>query len=546
MVGQPVSIFNARVKTVCLCFGIDREKAGCLPFRNKRIRSHDRIVCNNKQGKTGMKTENTLRTVRNSLLCFFMALGAGFLVACGGGGGGTPTFSTYLTDAPVEGAEYSGPTSSDVTGEGGVFTASEGVFEFSVGVTPLGSVRLDSNWADSHVTPADFMGVDADQVIIIARILQGLDNPEDGIISISQSARDLTVNLLADTAFTASLASTASFGITVGSVALEVPSVADASARLIATRQCLFSGGYMGDYRSTVTSDNPAEGKSHFVFGTYPGDLMQIEGVEFEVSSDGSPEDTEFESFFSSTVGVQGSKFTFSESEADALNGNTVDGNELTFVTPRLATGIWTDTGDDADSGTFRLTRVADTGDPTANRRVVGVDLDADNSNTVGIYALDYSADDSEFSGRYFDVATGRYSVLLLTVADGSAINWPSASGLTVTLTLSGMLGEGDTNATIRVTRDSDSDSRGGFNGFTGDGNSLGGSWCDLVIAAVGSSGDVQSASVQSKTEVDWGVESLAMSHFRIGGDVSAHRLSRYLDSGFPANTAIDSVQILG
>ena len=508
-----------------------------------------------------MKTENTLRTVRNSLLCFFTALGAGFLVACGGGGGnvaggggggggggGTPTFSTYLTDAPVEGAQYSGPTSSDVTGKGGVFTASEGVFEFSVGATTLGSVQLNSDWADSQVTPADFMGTNEARVITIARILQGLDSPQDGIISISQSARELTVDLLANTSVLASLdlMDGPEFGITVGSVVLAVPSVANASAHLIATRQCLFSGGYMGDYRSTVISDNPAEGKSHFVFGTYPGNLMQIEGVEFEVSSDGSPEDAEFESFFSSTVGVQGSKFTFSESGEDALNGDTVDGNELTFVTPRLATGIWTDPDPDPDTGTFRLTRVADTGDPTANRRVVGVDLDADTSETVGIYALDYSADVSEFRGRYFDVDAGQYSVLLLTVADGSEIDWPSESGLTVTLTLSGMLGEGDTNATIRVTRDSDSDSRGGFNGFTGDGNSLGGSWCDLVIAAVGSSGDVQSASVQSKTEVDWGVESLAMSHFRIGGDVSAHRLSRYLDSGFPANTAIDSVQILG
>ena len=31
-----------------------------------------------------MKSENILRAARNSLLCFFMALGAGFLVACGG------------------------------------------------------------------------------------------------------------------------------------------------------------------------------------------------------------------------------------------------------------------------------------------------------------------------------------------------------------------------------------------------------------------------------------------------------------------------------
>ena len=142
-----------------------------------------------------MKTGNTLRIARNSLLCFFMALAASFLVACGGGGGGdvaTPlpggnggggggggggvvsTFPAYLVDAPVEGAEYSGPTRpvKDVTGKNGEFEASEGVFEFSVGATTLGSVRLSSS---SAVTPADFIGVDEAKAIEIARILQALD-----------------------------------------------------------------------------------------------------------------------------------------------------------------------------------------------------------------------------------------------------------------------------------------------------------------------------------------------------------------------------------
>ena len=470
-----------------------------------------------------MKTENTLRTVRNSLLCFFMALGAGFLVACGGGGGGTPTFSTYLTDAPVEGAEYSGPTSSDVTGKVGVFTASEGVFEFSVGATPLGSVRLDSNWADSHVTPADFIGVDSDaKVIAIARILQGLDDPTDGIISISQSARDLlTVDLFADTAFTASLASTDSFGITVGSVALEVPSVADASARLIATRQCLYSGGYMGGYRSTVTSD---EGRSHFVFEPRSGNAISLRGVEFAISPDGSRGDAEFGMGEIGVVGASGNTFTTTRGSGDTVNSAT-----WTFVTPRLITSRWVR---GANSGTSRLTRVA--GDPTANRRVVGVDTEG--SDTAGIYVLDYFADDSEFRGQYYDVETDQYSVVLLTVAGGSDGDpWPAdttGTGSTVMLILSGTLGGGDTNVTVQVVRDTDT--RGSFRGDAG-ANTLDGSWCDLRTTTT--------ASVVSGGAL---VESLAMSHSRIGGDVSAHRLSRYLDSGFPANTAIDGVQILG
>ena len=484
-----------------------------------------------------MKTENTLRTVRNSLLCFFTALGAGFLVACGGGGGGgTSTFSTYLTDASVEGAEYSGPTSSDVTGEDGVFTASEGVFEFSVGATTLGSVQLNSNWADSHVTPADFIGVDTPaEVVSVARIVQGLDN--DGIpgngISISQSVRDgLTVDL-----FTRLTVTTGVITVSLGAVTLTIPPTADASAHLIATRQCLYSGGYMGDYRSTVASDSPEQGRNHFVFDAWLDDRLRVGGVKFTISSDGSRGDPEIRApYFSSPVGVRGSEFAFIDIEGDMLAGN-----ELTFVTPRLVTGIWAEgSGNEADSGTFTLTRVAD--DPTANRRVVGVEIENRGSGEdatqtpVGIYVLNYTADGGEFRGQYYDAETNQYSDLLLTVADGSEIEWPTLpSPATMMLTLSGMLGEGDTDVTIGVTRDGDSDTRGEFSGSTGANRELDGSWCDLrttTTAAIVSEGAL--------------VESLAMSHSRIGGDVSAHRLSRYLDSGFPANTAIEGVQILG
>ena len=234
-----------------------------------------------------MKSENILRAARNSLLCFFMALGVGFLVACGGSSAtpqetpaapGTPSvlsaevqseseilvtwsavqgatsynlyrstsrdgtvslvaanisalryldtvlsaediryyyqleacnsggcssrspavlasreFSVYLSDSAAEGVEYSGPNGSNgLTWKGGVFSAVEGVFEFSIGDTPLGSVSLNIDWANSHVTPADFIGVDEQKVIDIARIVQGLD--EDGLprqngISVSERAR---------------------------------------------------------------------------------------------------------------------------------------------------------------------------------------------------------------------------------------------------------------------------------------------------------------------------------------------------------------------
>ena len=450
-----------------------------------------------------MKTENTLRTVRNSLLCFFMALGAGFLVACGGGGGGTSTFSTYLTDASVEGAEYSGPTSSDVTGEDGVFTASEGVFEFSVGATTLGSVQLNSNWADSHVTPADFMGANERRVITIARILQGLDENRDhgDGISISQSARDLTVDLFSSTAFIASLniSGNTAFTIAVDSVTLVVPDESIATERLIATRQCLFSGGYMGDYRSTFDSDNPGEeGRSHFVFEPKEMDIIgidttngqeivtgtnaiiEVRGVEFTISSDGSRGGLEMEGPYSGAVGVRGTVFAFTDEGS---------GNELTFVTPRLVTGIWADRENMSaptvitDSGTFRLTRVA--GDPTANRRVVGVEVETEGSGEdttetpVGIYVLDYFAGDSEFRGQYYDVGTDQYSDMRLTVASG---DWPtetSGDNATMMVALSGTLGGDDTSVTVQVTRSTDT--IGSFAGGVTDAEStINGSWCDL------------------------------------------------------------------
>ena len=502
-----------------------------------------------------MKTGNTLRMARNSLLCIFTTLAAGFLVACGsdgsggfgaggGGGGDGGPFSAYLVDAPVEGAEYSSPTSlvKDTTRKDGEFEASEGVFEFSVGATTLGSVRLNRDWANSHVTPADFIGVDELQVITIARILQGLDDPtDDGIISISQSARDLTVNLLANDDFIASLTAGSSFGITVDSVALEVPSADTASARLIATRQCLFSGGYMGDYRSTITSE---VGEDHLVFEPIAGNLIRVRGVEFTISSDGSRGGIALEGPYSSAaVGVTGNKF-FDDGA----------GNALTFVTPRLVTAIWTDRDDSTnpdritDSGTSRLTRVA--GDPTANRRVVGVETEAGSTTPVGIYVLDYFADDSEFRGQYYDVETDQYSDMLLTVAGGT---WPTATrgdAATAMVTLSGT-----TDVTVQVIRGTDT--IGSFGGDT-DGNTLDGSWCDLAaVDNGGGSGDVlvrpaqplaPSASEQSDTEIEvtWSAVSGAMSYklyrstssggtyIQVGGDISA---LLYLDGGLSPST---------
>ena len=489
-----------------------------------------------------MKTENTLRTARNSLLCIFTALAASFLVACGsdggggfgagggGGGGGGDPFSAYLVDAPVEGAEYSGPTNlvKDTTRKDGEFEASEGVFEFSVGATTLGSVQLDSNWANSQVTPVDFLGVSRDGAISIARIVQGLDSdgdPRNGIL-ISQSTREglLTVDLFASLTTAGEIV----FSLN-SSVTLTIPAREAASDHLFATRRCLFSGGYAGRYRQTAPSDSSDpldEGILAFVVEPFAG---RLRGVYF---SDVYPEDADADEIQQINVGLA----NITIGSAIAL---TPPGNELTFVSSRLITGKWLETTveDGTESGTYELTLVA--GDPSANRRVVGVETDG--NTAIGLYVLDYFVSDdnsnSEFRGQYYDVAGDEVSTARLTVA-GTHDIWPDVDNPTLTLTLSGTSSDdGAVAVTVEVVRDA-ADAVNNYGTFRGSevGSELSGSWCDLRTP-------MTTASVVSGGAL---VESLAMSHSRIGGDVSAHRLSRYLDSGFPANTAIDGVQILG
>ena len=578
-----------------------------------------------------MKTENTLRMARNSLQCFFMALAASFLVACGGGGigdvlndinsallrpstpdapnataisdseievtwrvqflatsyklyrstssGGTytqiggdiiptsyddsglspntayyyqvqacnaaecsarsrpsspattdlpPTFLTYLSDAAVQGVEYSGPTGDRLTEKGGVFLASEGVFEFSIGGTTLGSIRLDSRWEDSHVTPADFMGVDEEKVIDIARIVQGLDDdgdPQSVGISISQSVRENALDL-----FPRVDSDDMEFPVVIGGKDFMIPSKDGATEHFVATRRCLFSGGYEGSYRATVATYTPSlpldEGQSYFVLEPFAN---RIRGVEFSTVPEHG---TENDSAFPIAVGAIGSVITLSP------------GNELSFVTPRLVTGIWAES-DGSESGTYNLTLVA--GNPGATRRVVGVETE-NTTVAVGLYVLDYFADDGSFRGQYYNVEAGSSSALLLTIASGGS--WPTAVANTPTaLTLSGTLGGDATAITVGVIRVD-----GNYGTFTGAAGGLSGTWCDISgatgVAVLPPQMPPQrlSASARSEEEIviTWSAVSGATSYnlyrstssdgvyFLVGDDISA---TTYTDSGLSADT---------
>ena len=455
-----------------------------------------------------MKSENILRAARNSLLCFFMALGAGFLVACGGGGSvsGDPTppapqgFPVYLSDSAAEGVEYSGPNGNGLTGKGGVFSATEGVFEFSIADTTLGSIRLDGDWANAHVTPADFIDVDERQVINIARIMQGLD--EDGLprqngISVSQRARtdvrgDLfdvltaatTINILSDPEI-----DIFSAAYRFSSRIYTIPKERDAIDHFVDTRKCLFTGVYDGNYRATSPDGLIDDGQIYYAVEPFARPRGKATGVKFSNVNPSGNDGIATALSGPVDIGVIGSTITLSE------------GNELSFVTPRVVAGIWQEVNQAGTvSGTSRITLAE--GNPGATRRIVGVDRGGRQppSRIFGLYVLDYfandgvdfsNAGDGSFSGRYYDiVANVNFALSLTIVGSGS---W---SARTTDLILSGTRTayNGDITATAitvgSITRDGNihDNDYGSFNATvrTGQGNGIiSGTWCD-ISGAVG------------------------------------------------------------
>ena len=455
-----------------------------------------------------MKSENILRAARNSLLCFFMALGAGFLVACGGGGGSadvggvTPErFPVYLSDSAAEGVEYSGPTGSGLTGKGGMFSASEGMFEFSIADTTLGRIRLNSDWANSHVTPADFIDVDEQKVIDIARIVQGLDEdgePQTKGISVSQRARTdvrgnlfdvltaaTTINILSDPEI-----DIFSAAYRFPSRIYTIPKEGDARDHFVDTRKCLFTGVYDGNYRATSPDGLIDDGQIYYAVEPFARPSGKATGVKF--SNENPSDNRGIATALSGLVdiGVIGSTITLSE------------GNELSFVTPRVVAGIWQEVNQAGIivSGTSRITLAE--GNPGATRRIVGVDRGGRPapSKILGLYVLDYFANDGvefsndgkgSFSGRYYDIGENvNFALSLTIVGDGL---WLAR---TTDLILSGTRTayNGDITATAitvgSITRDGNIDDNdyGSFNATvrTGQGNGIiSGTWCD-ISGAVG------------------------------------------------------------
>ena len=200
-----------------------------------------------------MKTENTLRTVRNSLLCFFMALGAGFLVACGGGGGGggVSNNGTFHASDWVVGLDYTYPGSGETgkTGEKGAFPLRSGqAVVFSIGDVMLGTLSSVSDASQDFITPTRIG--DRDRAIDVERLLIALNSdPDSGTISLDEnSATDAAVvmSVLAENdAMTVLAVDVEAVSVTVPRT---IPAEAVAMGLLENTNNCAFSGAFEGTW----------------------------------------------------------------------------------------------------------------------------------------------------------------------------------------------------------------------------------------------------------------------------------------------------------
>ena len=408
-----------------------------------------------------------------------------------------PEFAVYLSDAAAEGVEYSGPNGDEgLTWKGGVFSATKGVFEFSIADTTLGRVSLNIDWANAHVTPADFIGIDEQKVIDIARVMQGLD--EDGLprqngISVSQRARtdvrgDLFDELTADRVTTEIDIFSAAYRFPSG--IYTIPKERDAEDHFVATRKCLFTGVYDGNYRATSPDGRIDDGQIYYAVEPFARPGGKVTGVKFSNvnPSVGNNKGIATELSGPVDIGVIGSTITLSE------------GNELSFVTPRVVAGIWQEVTleggiDIAVSGTSALTLAE--GNPGATRRIVGVDRGGNPppSRILGLYVLDYFANDDDgdgdgsFSGRYYNIVDNVNFALSLTIVGDDS--W---SARTTDLILSGTSAadNGDITATAitvgSITRDGDihDNDYGSFNATVGIGRTgsetgtILGTWCDI------------------------------------------------------------------
>ena len=216
-----------------------------------------------------MKTENTLRTARNSLLCFFMALGAGFLVACGGGGGGgVSNNGTFHASDWVVGLDYTYLDNGETgkTGEKGAFPLRSGqTVVFSIGNVTLGTLSSVSDASEDFITPTRIG--DEERAVNVEQLLMALDSDGDnGTITFSEQAilHAEAVNAFITpsdirNAYTLTLEVSDDDGGPTVNFEYILPSETEARGLLANTNNCAFSGAFEGTWRQTFGAFSTGE-----------------------------------------------------------------------------------------------------------------------------------------------------------------------------------------------------------------------------------------------------------------------------------------------
>ena len=248
-----------------------------------------------------MKTENTLRMARNSLLCFFMALAAGFLVACGGGGGGdvaTPLPGGNGGGGGGGGAPLPGGGSGDVgsgtfhakdwvvgldyryldsgetgkTGAKGAFPLRSGqTVVFSIGQVTLGTLFSVSDAVEDFITPTRIG--DEERAVNVEQLLMALDSDGDnGTITFSEQAilhaeavnAFITPGDIAN-AYTLTLEVSDDDGGPTVNFEYILPSETEARGLLANTNNCAFSGAFEGRWSERFSDGRTFEGEHALV-----------------------------------------------------------------------------------------------------------------------------------------------------------------------------------------------------------------------------------------------------------------------------------------
>ena len=476
-----------------------------------------------------MKTGNTLRMARNSLLCFFMALGAGFLVACGGGGGGGGVSSsngTFHASDWVVGLDYTYLDNGETgkTGEKGVFPLRSGqTVVFSIGNVTLGTLSSVSDASEDFITPTRIG--DETRAVDVEQLLIALDSDGDnGTIALNEdSAADAMVvmSVLAAAPITDEMI--LSVGVEDVSVAVQrvIPTEAEARGLLANTNNCAFSGAFEGRWSERFSDGRTFNGEHALVLLAFNQDdlpavanplgtvsaadenLDQIIGAKaagalyIELWKEGGSSQTAVRDFGSDsgalTIALNRFPVTRTITETVTVGVGIIE-EETTLLTlesyDRIAYESTTRRSEGSGAPTVYATesgyyRRANEEVRDADYRIAGFYSDADNDEgeaEIGIYA--FSANKGGGSVRpyvgwfsspltgsdsvYSNIGEGELSSLLTYTGTPE-----SAGGMTLTE-------EDGSSFTVSDFTNPDSRGYGAYTYNDGDGEELVGGWCAL------------------------------------------------------------------